>query len=88
MAVLPAAPASFSCLHKRRPVSKSNIQGPVFDAEGHYIAYNYTDGTHDWYTYDSSWRLVAFEGRDGKKTLYVYNADGTIKAIPSSAKSK
>lgn len=64
------------------------VEGPVFDAEGHYIAYNYADGTHDWYTYDSSWRLIQFEGRDGRRTFYVYKPDGTMQAIPEPAKLK
>src|SRR6266853_1100421 len=34
MAVPPDAPASFTCPHRRRPASKSNIQEPLISAGG------------------------------------------------------
>lgn len=63
-------------------------EGPVFDKEEHYIAYKYADGSRDLYTYDSKWRLVIFEGRDGKITTFDYAADGSVKAVAVPAKKK
>lgn len=66
----------------------SPIEGPVFDKEGHCVAYKYADGSRDFYTYDSKWRLVIFEGRDGKITTFDYAADGTVKMVAVPAKRK
>ena len=61
---------------------------PVFDQEGHLIAYVYADGREDQYTYDTKWRMVIFTDREGKTTLYSYEADGTPHAQTPSKVSR
>ncbi len=53
----------------------------IYDAEGHLIAYQYPDAKKDRYTYDSAWRLIKFEGRDGAVTQYRYATDGTMEVV-------
>jgi hypothetical protein len=59
-----------------------SAEHPVFDSEGHYIAYVYADGKRDLYWYDAKWRMVMFTSREGKTTKYVYDPDGTMHVIP------
>lgn len=54
---------------------------PIYDEQGHLIAYQYSDGKRDVYSYDASWRIVSFAGRDGKLTRYVYKEDGTVQEV-------
>jgi YD repeat-containing protein len=60
----------------------STTEHPVFDSEGHYIAYVYADGKQDQYSYDGKWRMVMFTSRDGKTTKYVSHEVGTMSVIP------
>ena len=53
----------------------------MFDRLGHLIAYVYADGTRDLYTYDSSWRMISFVGRNQQRTRYYYKADGTMVTV-------
>lgn len=71
------------------PQTNPPIEGSVFDKDGHYIAYNYVDGSHDRYTYDLSWRMITFEARDGTVTMYSYNPDGSVRTavVPPVSKS-
>ena len=56
-------------------------EGPIYDAQGHLIAYQYADGKRDTYSYDASWRMITFLGRDGTLTHYIYKSDGTAEAV-------
>ena len=55
--------------------------GPVFDKEGHKISYRYPDGAHDFYFYDTAWRMLKFVSRDGDTTTYGYLPDGSIVTL-------
>ena len=62
------------------------VNQPVFDAQGHLVAYIYADGTKDRYTYDGAWRMTSFRDRTGKLTQFPYaNADNSAG---SQAKTK
>ena len=60
--------------------------GAHFDEKGHFISYVYPDGSRDEYTYDTSWRMIIFTGRDGKRTFYIYHPDGTVEPKPIPGK--
>lgn len=52
-------------------VAAAPLEGQaLFDNQGHLTAYLYADGKQDLYSYDSSWRLTSFTGRDGVTTQY------------------
>ena len=58
--------------------STPSLEGPVYDKEGHLTAYLYADGKRAMYTYDSSWRMRTFTDRNGFRTLFDYNPDGSV----------
>ena len=64
-------------LYSQSPVS----EGPIYDKQGHLIAYQYSDGKRDIYSYDAAWRMISFVGRDGALVRYVYKSDGTVQEI-------
>jgi YD repeat-containing protein len=52
--------------------------GPVYDPQGHLVAYVYPDGQKETYAYDDQWRMISFRDRNGKFTAYSYARDGSM----------
>lgn len=57
--------------------------GPVFDKEGHKLAYVYPDLSRDLYSYDGLWRMTEFRSRTGEITKYAYRPDGSMITLKS-----
>lgn len=71
----------FACANLFAQGTGSANEGPVFDQSGRQTAYLYSDGKSDTYLYDSTERMIAFFGRDGRRFKYVYAADGSITTV-------
>lgn len=58
---------------------------PVYDAEGRLTRYVYADGSVEFFTYDTTWRIVKFVDRKGVISKFVYLPDGSVTTLVQDA---